>query len=790
MVSALSSANLAVDSSGRVTLGTGTSGIDIKGTVDAIMAAKRIPVDRLEASVSKNAEKLTKLNEMRGLVQSLQNAVGNLRGAVSLDGSGNIFRNRSTFASTTRVVGGLPTAAGSLLGVTVSNAASLGSHEIEIKQTARAHKIASSAFASVTSSLGISGSFTIEGKSISVSATDSLGDLRDRINNANSGTSPTGVTASIVSATPTQNYLVLTKDEAGTNMTVTDAGTVLSGLGMSSNHGTTYSNVLQAAQMAQFYADGLLDLTNETYESTVQIGVDGQLGSNGTIRFNDGVTTLDLAYTTTSTLEDLADSINANVTLQGMGISASLVQEGAGYRLKIDTSGTAFTMTETGGGSALTSLGIDNSRLLLERNSNTISDLFAGTTLTLYQAEPGTTIRLDIERDLSAVKTGITSFVEAYNALRMFVNTENQTDSATGLKGDVSGPLFGNPVMNDIRARLANIIGLGTTGVSTDFSALAQIGVALVNNNTLDDVLKKDTLEINSTKLDSVLLSNPEDVRRLFSFDFSSTDPNLVLLGWSSNTRYSATGYSLNIGTLGERQKESVSVTSSGALLSGADGFSATTSGTFEINGTPIAYDVNVDTLTTLAANINAAAIPGLTASVASEGSGKFLRLDSTTGSITVGSDTGDLLSVMDIAGDPDRIDTADIDGTSDSMTLSNRTLTATDETGGEGLKFYYTGSGSTSIDIDFTIGVGAQMFALLEGALDSTDGQIQGEIAAIEGQDKVSNDRIDGMNLRLEIQRTILLNKYAAMEAALNSLSVVEDSIKQMTDAWFGQRN
>ena len=66
----------------------------------------------------------------------------------------------------------------------------------------------------------------------------------------------------------------------------------------------------------------------------------------------------------------------------------------------------------------------------------------------------------------------------------------------------------------------------------------------------------------------------------------------------------------------------------------------------------------------------------------------------------------------------------------------------------------------------------------------------IQGEIAAIEGQDKVSNDRIDGMNLRLEIQRTILLNKYAAMEAALNSLSVVEDSIKQMTDAWFGQRN
>lgn len=788
MVAGLNATNLIVDSNGRVTLGTGTSGIDLKGTVDAIMAAKRIPVDRLEATVLSNSEKLTKLNELRGLAQTLQNAVSKLRGAISLDGSDNIFRNRSTFASTSRADGISPTAAGNLIGVTVSNAASLGSHEVEVKQTARAHKIASSVFASNTTPLGLSGSFSVSGTSISVGATDSLGDIRDRINNANSGATPTGVTASIVSATSTQHYLVLTKDEAGSSMSVTDGGTVLAGLGLSSDNGGTYTNVLQSPQKAQLYADGLLDLTGTAYESQVQIGVNGEVGSNGTVRFSDGVTTLDLNYGAGSSLQDLADDINGNATLQGMGISASLAQEGAGYRLKITTTGAAFTMTETGGGTALSDLGITNARLLLERSTNTISDLFAGTTLTLYQAEPGTTIRLDVERDLSAVKAGIIDFVSSYNALREFVNSENQTDSATGFKGASSGPLFGNPVMNDIQAGLANIVGFGTSGTSTAFSVLAQIGVTLVNNNTLDNVLKRDTLEINDTKLDSVLLSNPDDVRRLFTFDFSSSDPNLVLLGWSSNTQYSQAGYSLNIGTLGEQQKNSTTVENAAALLSGAGGFGATTSGSFEINGTPIAYDVGTDTLQSLANTINSAGIAGLTASVASEGAGPFLRLDSTTGPITVSNDTGDLLAIMNIQGNPNRIDAADIDGAGGSVTLANRTLTVTDATGAEGLRFFYTGSGSTSIDIDFTVGVGAQMFSLLEGVLDATKGQIQGEIAAIEGQNKVADDRVESMLLRLEIQRAVLTNKFAAMEAALNSLSVIEDSITQLTEAWFGK--
>ena len=50
--------NLTVDANGRASFSGLSSGIDIQGTVDAIIAARRIPVDRLEATVEENADKL------------------------------------------------------------------------------------------------------------------------------------------------------------------------------------------------------------------------------------------------------------------------------------------------------------------------------------------------------------------------------------------------------------------------------------------------------------------------------------------------------------------------------------------------------------------------------------------------------------------------------------------------------------------------------------------------------------------------------------------------------------
>jgi len=75
------------------------------------------------------------------------------------------------------------------------------------------------------------------------------------------------------------------------------------------------------------------------------------------------------------------------------GTTATAFADGTGSRLVItNTSGAAITLTDTDG--LLGNLGVDNN-LIVERESNTVSDLFTGITLSLFQAEEGTTIKLE-----------------------------------------------------------------------------------------------------------------------------------------------------------------------------------------------------------------------------------------------------------------------------------------------------------------------------------------------------------------------------------------------------------
>ncbi len=291
--------SIRVDDKGRVSVSGLGSGIDFKAAVDSIIKARQIPVDRLQSRVTGNETKIAAYQDVRNLLNGLQESLKNLRGAVSIDNSTNAFAAKQAFASVSRTDGATPSAAANILGVSLTSAAAAGSHSVEILQTAAAHKISSDAYASTSSVLGFTDNdkFTVEGKEIVVSASDTLLTLRDRINAANTGTSPSGVSASIVSVSATQNYLVLTKDTAGTTITISNTtGSPLTTAGVLTGGGLV-KNELQAPRKAQFYADGLLDQTNKTYESARQTSAAATLGSNGTIRFNDGVTTLDLAYT-------------------------------------------------------------------------------------------------------------------------------------------------------------------------------------------------------------------------------------------------------------------------------------------------------------------------------------------------------------------------------------------------------------------------------------------------------------------------------------------------------------
>ncbi|MBX6323216.1 MAG: flagellar filament capping protein FliD [Rhodospirillaceae bacterium] len=677
---------------GRVSFSGLGSGIDVESTVDAIMNAKQIPVDNIKSTISANTDKIAAYRDLSALLSTLKNSVDQLRGAVSFDASKNAFLAKTPFASTSRSDGLTPNSAANLIGVSVTNAASLGSHTVEILRTAAAHKIGSMTFSSATVDLGtasggaansISGSFSINGRTITVDPSDTLQALRDRINAANTGTNPTGVTASIVSIGANQQVLVLTADKTGTPITIADeTNGVLAALGISNDGGATFANQLQAPQTAQFYADGLLD--SSKYQSAVVsspgAALSGVAGvSAGThsfeIRDASGALLKTVTYSDTDTLASLA----AAITDAGAGITATVVADGSGYRLKVDKDdGSAITLTNDSD-NLLSGLGVGKERLLIERSSNTVNDLFAGVTLSLYGAEPGTTIKLDIDRDLSGVQTAINNFVSAYNAVREFINTQNQTGSSDGTKDDSSGPLFGSSILSDLQQALTRIVGGGAQGVSKNFSSLGQIGIGFVDNNSLDDPLKANTLTLDSTKLEQALLNNPDDVRRLFSFDFSSSDPRITLLGFTGKTAYNPAGYTLNL-------------TSDGTNVTGAD-----------------------------------------------------------------------------------------INGVAGSATVKGKTITLTDATGAAGLSLFYSGSTDLSgVTLNFTVGVGAQLFFGLDSFLDQSTGSIEAEIKNLTDQNTQAQSRVDEMTRSLDYQRQQLSERYQRMNTSIATMQTIIDSIKQ----------
>ena len=746
--------NLTVDSSGRAVFSGIVSGIDFQATTDAIIAARRIPAVTLETRITDNDAKILALNDFRTLLTTLKSSLSDLRGAISVDSSTDIFATKQVFASTSRSDGQAPAAAGNLVGVTVSNATATGTHTLEVRRIATAQKVSSSSFTSTTTALDFSGNITVgDGAAaivVTVLSTDSLLDIRDRINNTNTGVTPSGVTASIVSVSATENFLVLTNDTTGKNITVTDSGTVLSSLGLSTTNGlgnlrsgiasnnkvetadgfsqilfdgstensaytvtydsatdvmtltrgdgetdtfsltsdaiasgatetatftkfgftitldenfnkaaditvaadtynatgtgvidaatirifdsegdlsaitsttltfgnlsdataltvtavggfsgtldasttgvktlsltdasgnellvqfdvttqfdngesgvtielhelenlitsndSQFSSVLQTAQTARITADGLIDPTHfESRTLTSQTAILTNFKTNAAFPGSFDIVgsgTSTISYTDTDTLQTLRDKVNAVTSTTG--VTARIIKDSVGFRLDFSSS-SAFSFTDTN--LLLSDLGVDESRVIT-RQTNTVGDLFAGITLNLFAAEAGTTVKLEIEQDLGALKSAVEEFVAAYNATRRFINTQNKFDATTGEKASDAGVLFGDSAMGAIQSKLSAIINGNVGGVDSTFSVLSQIGVDLVKSADLIDDLDRETLVLNSSKLDEALLKNPDDVRRLLAFDFKSSDPNITLISHTVNTSFSTTGYTLNV---------------------------------------------------------------------------------------------------------------------------------------------------------------------------------------------------------------------------------------------------
>lgn len=253
MESSISFGNLST-TSGSLRLSGSASKLDTEAILNATYEAKRLPAVRLENKTSKNDEKIAAFEDMRALLGNLKRAADGLRNPPGFFGAqSNSFETKQAFFSSSS---GTPPA--DLVGVAVSNSAATGSFDLVVHDLAAANKLSSASVATTDAKLGdawngggaFSGTLDIGlagGTTASIAVDDqmTINDLRDRIN---AEKSTTGVRASVLKVSDSDFRLVMTAEETGKAITITDS----SGIG-----GGFATSELQAAKPASFEVDGV-----------------------------------------------------------------------------------------------------------------------------------------------------------------------------------------------------------------------------------------------------------------------------------------------------------------------------------------------------------------------------------------------------------------------------------------------------------------------------------------------------------------------------------------------------
>jgi flagellar hook-associated protein 2 len=267
-----------------------------------------------------------------------------------------------------------------------------------------------------------------------------------------------------------------------------------------------------------------------------------QLGSAGALTFTVAGQANPITVNLTGTsLNDIALAINSKAEL---GVSASIINDGAGnYHLmltaktsgenaaitSIDAGATglgflAFDANTATAGDAPTanSMGLQQAaaNALFTVNgvqvtgaSNTVTNVIDGVTLTLKgvttvtdqnNVVSNTPITLDITRDNEAAANAVKEFVNAYNALQDTVRelTDFDVDKQTQM------PLTGDSTTRSAQRAMANALQVFMGGNGA-FQSLADVGIALDANT--------GKINLDSSKLDQALASNPTGVANLFS---------------------------------------------------------------------------------------------------------------------------------------------------------------------------------------------------------------------------------------------------------------------------------
>jgi len=468
--------------------------------VDSMMEIERAPITRLEAEQAKNSSQVTQLTTLGGRLSTLQTASEALQ-AVGL------FTKRS--------VTGMGTgSSASAAGGTVA-----GSYTFSVTQlaTAARREGASGLAANLATTSDVSGltlanlpiasavtagTFTVNGKTVTVATTDSLEDVFAAIDTATEG----AVTAAY---NPTTDKIELTGTEEIILGAANDSSNFLRAMKLG-NDGT--SAVESSASLSTVKLTSALSSANL---ATAVTAVDGDGVGSFTI---NGV---DISYDVdTDSLSTLIKRINQS----GAGVTAAYDTVLDRMTLTNQSTGDlGITVSESTGG-LLGALGLtpggtlvrgENAEFTLNggdtltSTSNTLDASVHGVTgLSLTAGATGSQT-LAVAVDTSTMREKIDSFISAFNGVQTFL--ESSTRVTTDSKGKVTaGTLSSNREIQSWGSKLRSLAFAAVPGLDGTITRLESIGIDFKSGTSELEV--KD-----SAKLTAALTDQSDDVDDLFT---------------------------------------------------------------------------------------------------------------------------------------------------------------------------------------------------------------------------------------------------------------------------------
>lgn len=306
-----------------------------------------------------------------------------------------------------------------------------------------------------------------------------------------------------------------------------------------------------------------------------------ELGYSGTFSIGlEGGSTSDVTITSTMSLQDIVDTINAQTSTTN--VQASIVQvSSTSFQMVLTGTEDAadITYSSTSGDDILNKLGVtDNSGsftdelqaaqaaeftldgIAMTRNTNDISDVLSGVTFSLLQETPdGATLNISIETDTSQIQSTLETFVTNYNAFRDEVIAQQKT--ATDGTADSSAVLFGDGTMRNIMDALQNALNSTVGGLT-----MADLGLSFNESNEL---------ELDTSTLSDILSTNLSGVTKLLSAQTTTSSSQLSVV----NTGTSPQSFTLDLAVDSDGNLTSASVggdsslfTVSGTTIIGASG--------------------------------------------------------------------------------------------------------------------------------------------------------------------------------------------------------------------------